>query len=246
MKNFKERIGVEIIISLSYFSLLCIWVTLNIFYLNLVGLVCKIISISGSHGVGKTSLINLIVNKFDPYSEKFKFFKEINSGLFNIGFALNGKAHDFDEVMFSQEKAFYLGYETLKYYLNRTNDERVIITDRSCIDTYVYTDYFLKKHPEELVKYAELLEDMKIKSKEILSKVQHIFLPPFKDFEALEERMNLSDRDIIWKNFQECFLNERNDKFIILESNTTNERYHEILSHEKILSIIYFSKLQSA
>ncbi|MDR0484877.1 MAG: ATP-binding protein [Alphaproteobacteria bacterium] len=200
---------------------------------------CKIISISGSHGVGKTSLIDLIINNFSEHSEKIKFFKEFNSGLFAIGFALNGKAHDFDEVMFSQQKAFSLGYETLKYYLDRKSDKRLIITDRSCVDTYVYTDYFLKKHPEEFRKYSKLLEDMKTKSQEILREVNHVFLPPFKDFEVLEDRMSLNDRDIIWHNFQECFLSEKDAKCVILETNSTLERYDEILQHKEITPVIY-------
>jgi thymidylate kinase len=200
--------------------------------------VCKIISISGSHGVGKTSLINLVQEKFDVNSAKIKFFKEINTGLFNIGFALNGRAIDFDEVMFSQQKAFNLGYETLKYYLNR-NDDRLIITDRSCVDTFVYTDYFLKKNAAELPKYAGVLADMQTKSQEILQHVHHVFLPPFKDFEALEDRMSVSDRDIIWHNFQKCFLSEQKAKFIILESNSTIERFDEIIQHEKMIPIIY-------
>jgi thymidylate kinase len=199
--------------------------------------VCKIISISGSHGVGKTSLINLIVDKFKVDNSKIKFFKEINSGLFNIGFVLNGKAYDFDEVMFSQQKAFYLGYETLKYYLSR-NDDRLVITDRSCVDTFVYTDYFLKKNADELPKYAGILLDMQAKSQEILRNAHHVFLPPFKDFEALEDRMSVSDRDIIWKNFQKCFLNESAAKFIILESNSTLERFDEIIQHEEIIKLM--------
>ncbi|MCL2567069.1 MAG: AAA family ATPase [Alphaproteobacteria bacterium] len=206
---------------------------------------CKIISISGSHGVGKTSLINLIVDKFEVDSTKIKFFKEINSGLFNIGFALNGKAHDFDEVMFSQQKAFYLGYEILKYYLNRNNDNRLVITDRSCVDTFVYTDYFLKKHPNEMPKYADVLADMQSKSQEILQNVHHVFLPPFKDFEILEDRMSVSDRDLIWHNFQKYFLSENKAKFVILESNSTLERFDEIIQHDKLLPIIYSYEQQS-
>ena len=190
---------------------------------------CKIISISGSHGVGKTSLLNLISKDSDLPPEKIKFFSEFNSGLFNMGFALNGKAHDFDEVMFSQLKAFTLGYETAKYYLGRNEDERLIITDRSCVDTYIYTDYFLKKHSEHMEKYSKLLKDMKEKSKEILSEMNHIFLPPFKDFEILEDRMSLSDRDNIWENFKEHFLSPKHDKSVVLSSNTTQERYKEII-----------------
>lgn len=196
---------------------------------------CKIISISGSHGVGKTSLLNLIVKDSDLPSDRIKFFSEFNSGLFNMGFALNGKAHDFDEVMFSQSKAFDLGYETAKYYLDRINDTRLIITDRSCVDTYVYTDYFLRKHPEQMDKYSNLLNSMKEKSKELLREMNHIFLPPFKDFEILEDRMSLLDRDNIWESFNNHFLTPKHEKSFVLSSNTTKDRYKEIIDMIKQL-----------
>lgn len=190
---------------------------------------CKIISISGSHGVGKTSLLNLIVKNPDFQEGRIKFFSEFNSGLFNMGFPLNGEAYDFDEVMFSQSKAFSLGYETIKYYLDRRYDKRLILTDRSCLDTYIYTDYFLKKHSEHMDKYSSLLKEMQEKSKEVLNEINHIILPPFKDFEILEDRMSLLDRDNIWNNFNTHFLNPKNDKVIVLSSNTTQERYEEII-----------------
>ncbi len=196
---------------------------------------CKIISISGSHGVGKTSLFNLIMEDSYLLTEKIKYFKEFNGALFNMGFSLNGKGYDFDEVIFSQSKAFYLGYDTAKYYLAREQDDRLIITDRSCIDTYIYTDYFLSENSKYIKKYSDLLENMKNKSKEILQEVKHIFLPPFKDFEVLENRMSASDRDAVWDNFKNHFLNNENNNITVLSSNTTVERHKEIINIMKAL-----------
>lgn len=189
---------------------------------------CKIISISGSHGVGKTSLLKLIVKDSNLSEEQVKFFNEFNTGFFNMGFAFNCDGHDFDEVIFSQSKAFDLGYETIKYYLTRKEDRRIIITDRSCLDTYVYTDYFLSKNQDKAGRYINLIEDMKAKSKEILEHVKHVFLPPFQDFENLEDRMSLSSRDEIWNSFKDKFLINKHNNILVLQSDTTAERCKEI------------------
>ncbi len=190
-----------------------------------------IIAFSGSHGVGKTSL----VNKFDDalsynasFNTPYKIFKEFNTGLYNMGFALNGKGYDFDEVMFSQEQAFYLGYNVIKYYLSRENDDRLIFMDRTAVDTYLYTYYFAKKMNKSK-QYQSLLQDMHVKSLEIAKKVRHILVPPFEDFEVISDRMSVNERDQVWQEFLLFFNNELTNKFSILQGKTTDFRYKEII-----------------
>jgi hypothetical protein len=189
-----------------------------------------IIAFSGSHGVGKTSL----VNKFDDalgynnLNSPHKIFKEFNTGLYNMGFALNGKGYDFDEVMFSQEQAFYLGYNVIKYYLSREDDDRLIFMDRTAVDTYIYTNYFAKKMHKSK-NYQSLLQDMHVKSLEISKKVRHILVPPFEDFEVISDRMSIVERDQVWQDFLSFFNIELNNKHSILQGKTTELRYREIL-----------------
>ena len=189
-----------------------------------------IVAFSGSHGVGKTSL----VNKFDQalnsnhLNTPYKIFKEFNTGLYNMGFALNGKGYDFDEVMFSQEQAFNLGYNVIKYYLSRNNDDRVIFMDRTAVDTYLYTYYFAKKFHKSNT-YQSLLADMKLKSLEVTKKIHHILVPPFEDFEAISDRMSVIERDEVWQEFLSFFNVDPTAKFSLLKGKTTECRYKEIM-----------------
>ncbi|MFL1780623.1 putative AAA domain-containing protein [Candidatus Hepatincolaceae symbiont of Richtersius coronifer] len=188
----------------------------------------KIIVFSGSHGVGKTSLVKRIAKEFviNHSDSKIKIFNEINSGFYKIGLALNGKGYDFDEVMFSQQKAFDLGYEIIKYYLTRSYDNRTILMDRSCIDTLIYSNYFINKN-QQTAHYQEMLDKMYLQCAEIIDKVQHILVPPFNDFESLDERMNVQERDEIWKDFITYFTYvPKYSK--MLTPQTTELRYKEI------------------
>ncbi len=191
---------------------------------------CKIISFSGSHGVGKTSLIGLLIRSFGNNPDSYKFFHEINSGLFNIGFNLNGVAYDFDEVVFSQNQAFLLGYNVAKYYLSRTKDSRLVISDRSCVDTYIYTNHFINKNPSIAHKYSDMILDMKHKSDEIMKEVHHILLPPFKDFNKADDRMSMEERDSIWSLFLEYAKSNKSFKYSVLMDPTTQERCNHVIN----------------
>ncbi|UQY80740.1 NadR/Ttd14, AAA domain conataining protein [Candidatus Hepatincola sp. Av] len=187
---------------------------------------CKFIAFSGSHGVGKTTLINKIAERLDS---KIKIFNEINTGLARIGFPLNANGHDFHETMFAQKQAFDLSYNTILFYLSRQYEERIIVSDRSCLDTYIYTSYFLSKYPEHQEEYGSLLADMAEKSKEIVEKVTHVFLPPFYDFEETNMRMTIEDRNAIWQKFLEYLAENSSPKSLILEGANTTLRLEEFV-----------------
>ncbi len=190
-----------------------------------------ILSFSGSHGVGKTSLVNKISNEYalNFSNQDYKIFKEINTGLFNIGFSLNGNGFDFDEVIFSQKQAFDLGYNLINYYLNKKNDDRLIITDRSCIDTYLYTQYFISKSKDSS-DYHSVLLDMHNKSIDIMSKIISILVPPFNDFEILTDRMSIEQRDEIWSSFVNYFNeNQKTSLVYIAKGQSTDKRSTEVL-----------------
>lgn len=187
----------------------------------------KIIAFSGSHGVGKTSLFTKIKDSHE--GEKLKFFKEFNTGLYNIGFSLNGNGYDFNEVMFSQNVAFHLAYETLNYYLNKENYPYKLVFDRTCVDTYLYTKFFLKRNSNWAEEFQHIERDLYKKSKEILKheNIYHMLCPPFKDFDD-RDRMNIEERDEIWFMFLEFFCENCPAKnYKVLEGATTAERYEE-------------------
>ena len=195
-----------------------------------------IVSFSGSHGVGKTSLVDSIsqfLSASFQENQDYKIFKEINTGLFNIGLALNGNGFDFDEVMFSQKQAFYLGYNILKYYGTKEADKRVIFTDRSCIDTYMYTKYFVAKlvDNQDKKKYDSLLKDMAEKSEDILKHIHTILIAPFNDFEVLQDRMSIQSRDEVWQEFLTYFdlMASKQCMFYKTDTQTTEDRCKEVM-----------------
>jgi thymidylate kinase len=191
-----------------------------------------VLSFSGSHGVGKTSLVSKISSQYSTNfinNEDYKIFKEINTGLFNIGFSLNRNGFDFDEVIFSQKQAFDLGYNLINYYLNKKNDKRLIITDRSCIDTYLYTKYFVSKM-KDVNLYKDVLLDMHNKSIEVMSKIINILVPPFNDFEILTDRMSIEQRDEIWESFTQYFSEYKKTSLVYTaKAQSTEARSIEVL-----------------
>lgn len=195
-----------------------------------------IVSFSGSHGVGKTSLVDSISKCLATSvkeNQNYKIFKEINTGLFNIGLALNGNGFDFDEVMFSQKQAFDLGYNICKYYGTKDQDKRIIFTDRSCVDTYIYTKYFVSKLLEnyDKSKYDSLLKEMAEKSADILKYVNTILIAPFNDFEVLQDRMSIQSRDEVWQEFLTYFDSITSTSSMVYKTNkqTTAERCKEVV-----------------
>jgi deoxyadenosine/deoxycytidine kinase len=175
----------------------------------------RIIAISGSHGVGKTTLVKSIKTTFnlENNTQNVKIFNEINTNLFNLGLALNGVSYDFDEIMFSQKKAFDLGLEIAQYYFHRNHDKRVILLDRSFIDTYLYTKYFLEQEESQIQNYKKMLNEMEKKCLENLDKVYHILLLPLTTFDGINERMSISEQKLIWDEFVLFFnKNDHNEK----------------------------------
>jgi len=175
----------------------------------------RIIAISGSHGVGKTTLVKSIKTTFnlENNTQNVKIFNEINTNLFNLGLALNGVSYDFDEIMFSQKKAFDLGLEIAQYYFHRNHDKRVILLDRSFIDTYIYTKYFLEQEESQIQNYKKMLNEMEKKCLENLDKVYHILLLPLTTFDGINERMSISEQKLIWDEFVLFFnKNDHNEK----------------------------------
>lgn len=193
-----------------------------------------IVSFSGSHGVGKTSLVNNISNHLPSFlkeNKDYKILKELNTSLFNIGLSLNGNGFDFNEVMFSQKQAFDLGYNICKYYIEKDSDNRIIFTDRCCVDTYLYTKYFLSKKLDVVNEYSDMLKDMELKTAEIIKNITTILISPFQDFEVLDDRMSIQERDDVWLEFLNYF-DSMSNKCVYYKTNrqTTQERCLEVVS----------------
>ncbi len=187
----------------------------------------KIFALSGSHGVGKTTLINKLTD-FYKNKNDVKIFYEFNTGLFNVGFALNGKGKDFDEILFSQKIAFDLYKKTIDYYFARS-DYDLVILDRSFIDTYIYSYYFAKFHNLSK-KQKETLQAMFDETIKSSNKIQNILVPPFNSFADEVNRMSESSRNDIWQEFLQFFDTHFKHNYISLKFDNSNDRFNEVIS----------------
>jgi thymidylate kinase len=131
--------------------------------------------------------------------------------------------------MFSQKCAFDLSYSLIKYYASRTTDQRIVVLDRYCIDTFIYSKYFFIKNNSH-TQYQDLIEEMHKKSLEVMPEIStHYLLPPFADFDAKKERMDVEARDQVWQLMRDYFI-EFSSNFHVLKANNTSERFKEIFN----------------
>jgi len=103
----------------------------------------KIIAISGTHSVGKSTLINQLKEIELPY--RILFMDETTDHLRELGFRLSKKVSTGHQFVILNEdfKRMILFSEFLKY----TKEYDMIITDRSVMDTKAYIEYETEAKP---------------------------------------------------------------------------------------------------
>ncbi len=133
------------------------------------------ISISGSHSVGKTTLINSIKNNINNIT----IIPEIARILINKGFKLNKNITEYGIVNYITEYLFY----------ERTTLAEVIISDRSLIDllAYVKTNNSSKIRK----KYVNLIEEVVYEESKRFD--FYIYLPI--EFELIYDKIRSSDKN---------------------------------------------------
>ena len=104
------------------------------------------ISISGTHSVGKTTLVNSIMNNI--MHKNFKIIPEIARILIGKGFKLNQDITEYGIVNYITDYLFY----------ERTTEADILVSDRSLIDllAYVKTNNSFKIRN----KYVHLIEEV--------------------------------------------------------------------------------------
>lgn len=192
----------------------------------------KLIALSGSHGVGKTTLFAKLADKVSDNDMDYKLFSEVNSGLFNLGFALNGEGNP-DDIFFSQQVAFDVGYAIIDYYSTKS-DNTIVILDRSCIDTYIYTKYFFDNSEIEVQnKYINMLNQMEIKCQSIVNYINNVIIYPFSQFNT-KNRMDYQSQSIIHQYFLDYF-DQTNTECLHIAIDSFKIRINNIINQYKLV-----------
>ncbi len=164
----------------------------------------KVFNIIGAHCVGKSSILQDLK---ETYGQRAWVFQEFVTGLYNLGFIINGDSRDFVDVCFSEEQMFNLSYNTAEYFLLKrelfSKKEQVdyVFMDRGFFDTFVYLKYFWELNTNKNPKYEEYITKLKAAIDkfyfEILPKVKNnffmIFVRPFDDEFMEHDDVRLTD-----------------------------------------------------
>lgn len=90
-----------------------------------------IITIVGTHGIGKSTLSYLIASHYKKLGKNIKIIQEVAR---TCPFSVN-------EYM-TVETCLWIYHEQRKKELEAKKDHDVVICDRSCFDSFVYADHF--------------------------------------------------------------------------------------------------------
>lgn len=140
-----------------------------------------VISLSGTHCTGKTTLVNAL--KEDPFFQNAVFLDSSGKGLSHLRIKINQGGDDISQLYFASKD--------LKQTLESQNEELVIL-DRSIIDTWIYTKYLYLR---DKVSTSTMAAVSAIRSN-VEPLIDHIFI-----FEPSFELVNEAERSMD-KEFQ--------------------------------------------
>ncbi len=166
----------------------------------------KIFNIIGAHCVGKSSILNDLKQ---VYEKEAWVFQEFVTGLYNLGFIINGESRSFVDVCFSEEQMFNLSYNTVKYFLLerkkfvQEKDIKYIFTDRGFFDTFIYLKYFWELNTNKNPKYEGYITKLKTAIDkfyfevfpQVKDKFFMIFVRPFDDKFMEHDNIRLTDHN---------------------------------------------------
>ena len=152
-----------------------------------------VISLSGTHCTGKTTLVNAL--KEDPFFQNAVFLDSSGKGLSHLGIKINQGGDDISQLYFASKD--------LKQTLESQNEELVIL-DRSIIDTWIYTKYL---YSQDKVSTPTMTAVSVIKNN-LVKLIDHVFLlePSFELVREAERSMNKGFQDTISGMFRSEFL----------------------------------------
>lgn len=136
-----------------------------------------VISISGTHCTGKTTLINEL--KKDPFFKDAIFLSSSGKGLSKFGLNINTEGDSLTQL--------YLACRDFQQLVENRNNPLVIL-DRSIVDTFIYTRYLY--YQKKIVKDTYDMTSYLLKV--IIEFIDHIFLlkPTFDLVEEKERSMD--------------------------------------------------------
>ena len=104
------------------------------------------IGISGTHGTGKTQILNLLEKKLN----NFIFYREVIRSFEPLNFSINKNANEIHQAR----------YSSVYYYLSTRHDHN-LITDRTIIDTLAYSRYSFKEKINKIEekKFADVINN---------------------------------------------------------------------------------------
>ena len=165
----------------------------------------NIISLSGSHGVGKTTLFNTLKKYFKDI-DRVIFIPEFQTFFKSIGFEINKQNDKLENII----RSIYNGIDYKKDY--------VYVTDRNQVDIDVYYVYFnnLYKRKYQFTYFND-------------SEIDYYIIQPNPEYKTdYNDRMDIESAKIINTIFTKKYNRLHNFKFVINNKETENLLIKEI------------------
>ena len=184
----------------------------------------KTFTFSGSHCVGKTTLINTV----SSLSEIARTTKVLTSNSTDLKL-LEGVSLETRQVLLVQrELEMLLEIERVKREIHNERDA-VILKDRSILDTLIYSKYFVEQGKLSKVIYTQIENA----SENILSRYDRIFILPVVDSIKFVERdkfsMELESRQRISDLFLEFVTDSKLRNITLLDNGDLTFRADKVL-----------------
>lgn len=188
---------------------------------------CKCFSINGSHGVGKTTLINRFKEAYPEYTYIDEATRIVMP---KLGFA---NPYDFvDEFGIAYYEGIIMSqWSVLPSILENANHP--VILDRSPIDNLAYY-YMLRKDDEQ--KYETILKklcEMYCKYIDV-----HLFIPTGV-FELVPDSMQVIETQCRLETIIKELFTNLNIKYHVITSKSVFDRFSEM---EKIVEVLFYEK----
>lgn len=170
-----------------------------------------IISISGTHSTGKTSLLESL--KKETLFNQYSFIGSPTREAKKSGMKINNEARNFDST-----QRFCLEYD-LEILSRYERDQQPLITDRSLFDTFIYTKYLHRKNKVSDKVYLDVLDNWR----RLRNKYTLFIIPDKDDVELVLDEDRVDDtlfREGIYNLFNVEMLEMSN----ILEISGSNEQ----------------------
>lgn len=151
-----------------------------------------VISLSGTHCTGKTTLVNAL--KEDPFFQNAVFLDSSGKGLSHLGIKINQGGDDISQLYFASKD--------LKQTLESQNEDLVIL-DRSIIDTWIYTKYLYLRGEV----YSPTMTAVSVIKNNVAPLIDHVFIfePCFELVNEVERSMDKEFQDEVCGLFRSKF-----------------------------------------